>query len=496
MTEIVVDNRIRVRDLHTERLATLKEQFTHRNPTYYKQKAMGFKVWKEKPSIRTWSVDGEWTTFPLGGLDKVREVAGLCTISDKRVTGTGPTAELVHNLKLWDHQEKIVRLAIDQVNGVVRSPTGSGKSSAAIALIARLGLPALVIVWSSNLMEQWRERLQAELGLSKRQIGTIRGKKFDIQPVTLAMQQTLNSRSLSKEDRELFGLVICDEVQNFAAPTFQKSIDLFPAKYRIGFSADETRADKKEFLIYDMFGPTIAEVDQATLIEKEIVHEVELRLIPSDFEAQWWHDWIRQFSCGRDGHHWDPKLRTCRLCNATKDVGPPEFNKLLEAMIEDPSRNKLILDLVQEIAKPTLILSHRVMHCRNLDSMLTGRGLDGGVLLGGSDEAELFEETRNGLRDGSLDYGVGTIQAVGVGQDIPAIQSGVLATPMFKNKQQLNQIKGRVCRTAEGKREAVLYAVWDRAIYGKKIVKQLSDWFGKVTILQDGQYTPADQYGG
>src|SRR6185295_10926648 len=126
---------------------------------------------------------------------------------------------------------------------LIRSPTGSGKTSALIAAIAKIGLPALVIMWDSGLLEQWQERIEKELGIPPEEQGLIRGGECRLRGITLAMQQTLNNYKPKQWDKILpvFGFVACDEVQRYAAKTFTEQVDRFPARYRVGLSADERR---------------------------------------------------------------------------------------------------------------------------------------------------------------------------------------------------------------------------------------------------------------
>ncbi len=79
----------------------------------------------------------------------------------------------------------------------------------------------------------------------------------DVQPITIAIQKTLAAHGVDDELRSFFGAVICDEVQLFGAKTFYEVIDPWPAKYRIGVSADERRKDRKEFLIHHQFGEVV-----------------------------------------------------------------------------------------------------------------------------------------------------------------------------------------------------------------------------------------------
>ena len=124
--------------------------------------------------------------------------------------------------------------------------------------------------------------------MRKSSIGIIQGKRRSMKPLTIAMQKTLAQNPLTAEEMNYFGVVICDEVQLFAAKTFIKAVDPFPAKYRVGISADHRRKDKKEFLIHDLFGGVAAEISRNELISLGVIVDTEIRVVPTDFQAPWY----------------------------------------------------------------------------------------------------------------------------------------------------------------------------------------------------------------
>lgn len=351
-------------------------------------------------------------------------------------------------------------------NGIVVH--NSGKSSAVIAAIARLQLPSLVIVRSIALLNQWIDRISKEFGIAKKDIGVIQGKRYNLKPVTLAMQQTLNNYTPKrwKDIRNTFGFVACDEVQLVAAPTFIKSVDKFNSRYRVGVSADERRKDRKEFLIYDMFGRIAEDIPKKELVDKKLIHDVEAYIVPTEFRADWYRD---------------------SMINEKKT---PDHKKLMDEMTTDTSRNELLRKTISNIAKKKyrmLVFSQRVEHCKRLDTLMTASGYKSGLLIGGNDYKDIFEATAQGLIDGSRQVGIGTLGGgSSVGLDLPEVSHGVLATPIHNNKQFLNQVTGRLCRIADNKNNAKIYILWDRYVFGKLPLLNFRRWYSKVKIL-DGR---------
>lgn len=453
--KLVVDSRVRVHGPKGSRdpfwldvLDLVRARTTHHNPQHAKLRALGMPTWSEPPLIRTWRDERDHLSVPRGALGRVRAVlreAGVgYHVADQREAGEGPPLVAKYTGSLWEYQARAVEDLSARENALMRAPTGGGKTEIAIALAARLGRPTLVLVWNAALLEQWRARLQKALGLRAADIGEIRGARRRLMPVTVAMQQTVAKR-LDRELARYFGCVVADEVHRAAARTMFDSIDPFPARYRFGVSASERRKDRKEFLTYDLFGDVAFEVAREDLVRSGHVLDVEVRVVESAFEAPWYG-----------------------LADEDAPDREVNFDRLLAEMVASPERERLALDAAAaEVAagEQVLVLSHRREHCVKLRAELAERGVAAGLLLGGPENAEELRRGLARLASGELRAGVGTYQAVGTGIDLPTVAAAVCATPIAGNEQFFNQVRGRVCRTAPGKRGARMYYVLDAAVY-------------------------------
>jgi superfamily II DNA or RNA helicase len=474
MLTIIVDSKLRIhQDAISEPVAqSIRNAFTHSNPAWYRKRQMGYYPGKADPQvIRTYQEDDEFLSVPRGGAAKLRAIFRkehtAFKFSDRSVE-LEEVSIPEHKLTLYPYQQEAVDACIARRNCLLRSPTGSGKTTVGINLISKLGQPAVIIVWSSALAKQWIDRLQSELGMSKKDIGSIMGGKVNIKPVTVAMQQSLYSKgveALGIDNR--FGVVVADEVQRFAAPTFCETIEPFKAKWRIGISADETRHDGKEFLIYDVFGQLAYEIDQTPLVEAGYIHEVEIRIIPTEFKADWY-------------------------------AYDKNFTRLTEEMGADPIRNGYVMEALRmafaDGGSSAMVFSHRVQHCKRIDYLCATAGLNSGLMVGGVENSKAFDDAAAGIRNGSVKVGIGTIQAIGQGIDIPAVDRGVIATPITSNRQQFGQVRGRLCRTGKGKDGAIAYYLWDQHVYGLRPIQNLMKWNKKVAVFNGGSWVDGHQY--
>ena len=495
---IAVDNRLRVESLPDLIRAELKLAFRHTNPNRIKLErqivtlqrsatpalrkrgyALAHQLEAEPVYLETWREDEQGLSLPRGGLDRAREVLWPhgydLEVVDRRSLGDPRMrVEQRTELPLWDFQKEVVAAVLEHEQGIVRSPTGSGKSRALMAAILAAGLPALIVVSTGNLFDQWSRRLQTDLGLRFEEVGMVGQGKFRIRPITVGMQQTLRQPMVRERLAPLFGFLGVDEVHQAGSPCFLEVVDYFPAKYRIGVSDSEQRKDRREFLLYDLFGEPIADVERDDLVDQGFILDVEVRLVPTDFHLPWWEQMPEQ-------------ERALRWTDMLRELG------------RDESRNSLIVRLTEQ-CKPeqVVVFCHHEEHCCVIASAVSAIGYGtpdyrpAGLLV-----ARLKKEFQIGLKgllDRSIRVAAGTYQAVGTALDIPKVSCGVAATPIHRNKQSCRQVSGRLCRISEGKAPPVLYVPWDKYLFGVAPVKAWAQWSRTVRVWSGTEWVDAKQY--
>jgi superfamily II DNA or RNA helicase len=447
---VVVDSRIRIYkpDVSTTVLCEVAALFDHPNPQHEKLLRMGIRRFdrtKEPRTIRTWRDEGNWLTVPRGGMRRVRELLSQhgieIALKDARTDGHPDVVKGFrwpeHRVTLFDDQERAVEAILARQTCCLRAPTGSGKTTVGVACIPRVKLPTIVVVWTGALLDQWVERVVKELGMRERDIGIVGRSKKRVGPITIALQQSIARMSATDPFFRFFGLVIGDELQRFASPSFVASIDPFVARYRIGISANERRKDRKEFLIYDEFGDVALSIDRKELVAKGRVRDVEIRVVPTGWESE-------------------VDLTTLNAIEAHK--------AMLDEMETADTRDERVLEIVRqelEAGESVLVFSLRVAHCRRLVGMLGSAGISAGLMLGGVENREALGAAVRGMREGRVRVGVGTIQAIGTGVDLPKVGAGIVAMPIASDRYLLEQVAGRVCRLSESQGAARLYYLLD-----------------------------------
>ncbi len=451
----------------------LAARVTYQNPDHGKRRSLGYSTHGIPARIcllEALQGPGEPWAVPRGLTGVIRALAGEYGLGVvfRDQTRVAPVEFLGYRGKPpRPYQDHAVERILARRQGIIRAPTGSGKTAIALQFLARANQRALVIMRDARLLDQWITRCRAELGLTKADLGIVRGTKRRLgDRVTLALQQTLFS--LAQDGQlallgEAFGALVVDECHGVAARTFQAVIGAFGARYRIGFSADETRRDRKEFLVYAAMGPIVQDIERQDLIRDQVILPVTVRLVPTEFRADWY----------RDG-----------------STAERDFGRLLDEMAQDDTRTTLVAQTIQRATRegPTFCFVHRREYAKHLaDQVAFSLGIPCGLLLGGDQDAVRFEEDRGRLERGQVDLAVGTVQAIGQGIDVPRVSRGILATPIGANRQFFGQVAGRICRQALGKRDAILYYLWDRSVFPNQ-PQRLRGWCDRLEVLDGDQF--------
>ncbi len=468
----------------SEQLNAVRALFVHDNPEYDKWLRYKPTPWAPKRTVGTWKQSEGYLHVPRGRLDEVRDAISsvptkslanflaLLEVDDRRQVGS------THRFKLTgiedrDYQTRLVTEAVARETSLWRSPQASGKTSTAFRFIEAVSVSSLVVVPNRALLDQWAKRVRFHFGIEP---AIIQGARKKPGPLTIALQPSL--LTCIEEVAPYFGAIICDEVQLFAAKTFNAIIEQCPARYRLGISGDERRADGKEYLIHDQFGrPTEAgTIERSAMLEQGHIVDVEVRFVPTDFRADWYVGLSSKQKFEMRG-------------------------KLIESMGADDARNQVALQCARwclDEGEQVAILSMRREHCQRLDAMVTPL-CPSGLLLGGEGDRQTFEDSLKHFAGGDLKAVVGTFKAIGVGFEThAALARGVFASPVVTAdtaQQQFMQYLGRFARPSPGKKNAVVYFLYDPHVHGTKPIKLVRKWVRHCSVVTDsGIVTPVAEF--
>jgi superfamily II DNA or RNA helicase len=197
----------------------------------------------------------------------------------------GPMLDLSTSYDLRPYQRAALDAwAANDNRGVVELPTGSGKTVVAVAAMADLSSPTLVVVPTIDLVTQWRRELATEFDVAVGQLG---GGEQTVEDVTVATYDSAYLRADELGDR--FGFVVFDEVHHLGGERYRDAARLLAAPARMGLTATFERPDGAHTAVTDLVGPVVYDrsVDELAgeyLADYEL-RRIEVELTPAEREA-------------------------------------------------------------------------------------------------------------------------------------------------------------------------------------------------------------------
>lgn len=402
--------------------------------------------WEKPESL----YDPYTNSFPVGLVPRVKKFLNSkgyrVRVKDEREPG-GEKLEVSWNpsYKLRRYQQRAINKALKEKMGVLALPVGSGKTIVGLGIIGKLGLSAIIVVHTKELLYQWADKVREVLGVDA---GIIGDNKWREGPVTVAMIQTLLSRGTEKLQRE-YGIVIFDEChRTSAAEKFYKLGLSLPQVYRFGLSATPWRRVRgEEIKIEAVVGPIIYEVRAEDLIKEKFLSKPRFEVIKYNSE-------MPSFS--------------------------ERYKELYEDMVmNNDARNRAIVEKAVELARKghrVLIDVKRLEHGKILKEMLEKRGVRAEFLSSQSPNRwEILEE----FREGRIPVLVSTLLKEGV--DIPEISAIILAGGGKSDIMTIQTI-GRALRPKKGMKAVIVDVQDDDPLLFTHFIerqKALKQYYGK-----------------
>lgn len=410
-------------------------------------------------------------TFPVGLLHRVRDILKKHNIQHKvewvDEPQDGKPVEYLLNSEIetrW-YQTEAAAAAVDKRMGVIRAPTGAGKTVIASRIIHDIGRVTLVIVPTLDLLFQTKSFFEWAL---QREVGQLGGGVIDPKDVTVGTTRSVakilsleyhkyefdedgvedTDLDIIGEERRLgewvrsLGLVIFDECHVVAADTAYNISKSLSVRRKFGMSASPWRDDNADLKIEAALGPVIYRVPTEVLVNEgflvpPIIMSVSTQ--PDGAEGQEYKSWSRAYA---------------------------------EVIAKNEYRNNLIVYKVQEqidAGKQVLVLVKQLKHGERLRKMLP----DATFIAGSSpEEIQAFhtgderQKILNGLREGSIRCVIATTIA-DMGIDIPSLDVLVLAGGGKSSTRHLQRI-GRVCRPYPNKQAGLVIDFDDSWAHVKK----------------------------
>jgi len=367
------------------------------------------------------NIDGKWTIrFPVFMEDEVTEIIARhgfiiskCPPEPRRITV--PRVDV----KLLGFQEDAVNAWVrNGYRGTIVVPTGGGKTYIALKALATLSVRTIVLVVTSELMNQWRDRIMRSLGIDAGRLGA---SKSEIREVTVAIYNSA-IRHID-EIKDEFDLAIFDEAHHVPAETFKEVAFRLSSPYRLALSATPEREDENQHLIYLSSGDIVFKASYVDMVRAGLVVPIRHYRIYVDLDR----DEAREYRGGGD----NPIALRNIAAKAKAKLGP------IIDIAKAEAGSKIII-FTQYIDQAEEIYESLGADAELITSRVSGR----------SDIFARFSEGKSRI--------LVTTTVLDEGIDVPDADVAIIASGTGSRRQMIQRI-GRVVRASPGKREARVY---------------------------------------
>lgn len=423
-----ISDKIYITELTKQEGDEIKAALTHRNPKFDEAMKFNRSAWNIPRTVELYEETDNGLVIPRG------THTSLLNMGVQDDTHSHPVT-IKTSIEPRIYQERVIRLAITNGGGVLVAPTGSGKTTMAIELAARLGERCLIMVKSLDLAKQWQAAIKQFTGLDCGLIGG--GKHKEGAEFTVAMVQ-----SLVKNDNPLdYGLVIVDECHNIPAVQAYTVINRQAARYRYGLSATPQRRDNLEFMLHAALGEIVATVEAHEVIGAVLPVTVSTLTYNFMGNPESWTDFINQLADDEERN----RMLTASAIKSSRKIG-------------------------------TAILTGTVAHAEKLHDLAILHGVDA-LLLHGQLPKKIRDERMKQAPNNALI--IGTLALLSEGIDWPHVGAIIFAAPVSAeiNREtpaatRLLQSIGRGRRPFPGKLKTVVLDIIDNHPFGKSAYRK------------------------
>jgi superfamily II DNA or RNA helicase len=284
-------------------------------------------------------------------------------------------------------------------------------------------------------------------------------KDFEDHDICLATVQTFYSpggENLLRKIRDMFGVVLVDEVHTSAADKYAQIVAKINARYFIGFSGTPTRKDTKEVLMENIIGEVFYSMETKR-------QKPRVRLTRTGFSR----------SSGRGVTPW------VRLVSQLEN-DKKRIKVIAQQAIKDVANGHMVLIPVAQV-KP-------IKKIVDMINKLSGKTL--AYAFTGSLKKELRDSYIQKARDYKIKILVGTQKILSVGINIPRA-SCLYETVMSSNLQNAEQRMARVLTPMDGKPQAVIRYFLDECSVRKNCMR--NEYFRVLMPVFKPEISPKDK---
>lgn len=331
--------------------------------------------------------------------------------------------------------------------GIIKAPTGSGKTIMASYLMRHVGYKTLVLVHTLDLVNMWKYSLTKTFGLSFGDtIGIFGGGKklkdvINKNIIIGTYQSSLKEENMKQLKNAGFGFACLDEVHHIAADTFKLVVNNLFVPYKLGLSATPRRLDGKDGEIFALVDSVKASVSIHSLIKDKFI-------VRPDFYNISWIDNSISKKVDNSGKNGLQKSLMLKKLSATSTVKLSMLLKLLNKFRVENKTFLLFADFIDSADTINYIINEMITkEHRNFKVMSVKQKMN-------SDErTKLFNSIgkKNNQLNGLIFAKLGS-----EGIDIKAVDCVIMMAPS-KSPVTFAQRTGRAVRIAKFKDHCEIY---------------------------------------
>jgi len=334
----------------------------------------------------------------------------------------------------YDYQKKLIELGLEKTRGIIKSPTGSGKTLIMAGLVKALkGRKMIILFNAKQLLTQTYEFFTKACGFDN--VGLCFGEGYIYGDIMLCTIQSIEKiLDTHLQDSEVLMIDECHEFAN--GKTTLAAINSFPnATYRLGFTATPPSDPIPRYNLEGALGEVIQVIDTASLVESGNLTKPIIQLID------------RPYTC------------------SGIDDDMSYLDVYDQFIVKNESRNNIIKDIVNDIRSKKesariLILTKSLEHGRTLEKLLG----DGCEFLEGKNSLGERYESISRFRDSSGSRILIGTKILQTGINIEEITHFINARGM-KSEIATLQALGRALRKHETKSRVFVYDFLDKEKY-------------------------------
>jgi superfamily II DNA or RNA helicase len=320
-------------------------------------------------------------------------------------------------LDLYDYQVETVRTCLEKGNGIIQIPTSGGKTEIFLSLCNLTKKKTLILFSKIDLANQTLRRAK-EANLDS---GIVQGANIDENHI-IVMATVQSCHKLQREDYEM---ILVDECHKATGDQYQEVLKRFNCRFRFGFSATPlTVKDKlRDAKTIAYLGSIIYKMRAEVLIENKRIADPTIHIITVD----------KPF--GMEDMKW---------------IGAER-----KGIIYNKYRNQKIVDIVNTVDGPILILLKNIKHGEAIQELIPNS-----IFLYGDVDVKMREKITKKFEDGEKFVLIGSV-IFDEGISINSIQHLILAGGGKSPIKAIQRI-GRGLRITDTKKTVDVYDFYDK----------------------------------